>query len=429
MELKLCSKHVSETRQASRADAQMWMLLVCAKILSTMTLLPVALPQAALQPTSKVTAITFNQQLCDSVNVTIPNYLGCPQGSSIPTPGATSGSGTASSGSSQGGSLVSNTGSVTAPTTGTIAPGLTIATAAPVAKFTGEALLEGSCTTPQFASVTMNAGGVLEYPWLGCSNHEPSCCPFNPNVGGKLSVCPQDYFTTSGACCPSGWSIYSSTLAGQTPCYTVPPLPLVPPTLTSGASTASVSVIDTQLFSLKYALEPKTSSSLGTGAIAGIAVGGAAGIALVATALLFLFRKRRARAQAAAESESTMVGTESSFGGPLKRGPISHDPNSSHGAVSELPSPTHSPNPEQGTWGSLPTPTSPKVPPAELAVPPSELAGSTFIHEHHPAYTPVEEQRRALPAPLKGVGQGRNESTTDVGSTGFVSPITPTSRK
>ncbi len=72
-----------------------------------------------------------------------------------------------------------------------------------VASFAGQPLFTGSCTTPQFAVVTLQAGGFLEYPWQGCSDQDPDCCPFKPADGGVLSVCPKDYVTTSGACCPS----------------------------------------------------------------------------------------------------------------------------------------------------------------------------------------------------------------------------------
>ena len=72
-----------------------------------------------------------------------------------------------------------------------------------VATFEGGLLLTGSCTTPQIASVSISGGGVLEYPWVGCANKAPGCCPFNLMQVGPLSVCPGDYFTTNSACCPS----------------------------------------------------------------------------------------------------------------------------------------------------------------------------------------------------------------------------------
>lgn len=90
-----------------------------------------------------------------------------------------------------------------AATAGTLEPGYSLATTGPVAKFTGGKIFTRTCVTAQYATITMPAGGILEYPWVGCSYEDPSCCPFDVNVGGILSVCPADYITTSGACCPS----------------------------------------------------------------------------------------------------------------------------------------------------------------------------------------------------------------------------------
>ena len=80
-----------------------------------------------------------------------------------------------------------------------------VATTGRIASYTGEALLTGSCTTPVYASATLDAdagGGIVEYPWLGCSNENSDCCPFDPKTGGQLSLCPSDYVTISDACCP-----------------------------------------------------------------------------------------------------------------------------------------------------------------------------------------------------------------------------------
>jgi len=152
----------------------------------------------------------FDTNLCASVNVTLPNYLGCPQATTINNVKTTVqvaidlGSYAASSST-----LSKRKSSATAATTGTAAvsetlePGYSLATTGPVATFTGGKILTGTCVTAQYATVTMPAGGILEYPWVGCSYEDPGCCPFDVNVGGKLSVCPADYTTTSGACCPS----------------------------------------------------------------------------------------------------------------------------------------------------------------------------------------------------------------------------------
>lgn len=149
-------------------------------------------------------AAAFNTDLCTSVNVTLPNYLGCSNGENV-------GSGNSSSPSSSGVSGLATSGAAgngTATTkkatpVGTLESQMSLITTGAVATFSGGKLLTGSCSDPQFASMTLPAGGLLEYPWLGCSEEDPGCCPFNPKSGGPLSVCPADYVTTSGACCPS----------------------------------------------------------------------------------------------------------------------------------------------------------------------------------------------------------------------------------
>lgn len=153
----------------------------------------------------------FNTNLCASVNVTLPNYLGCPQATTINNVRTTVqaeidlGSYAASSSTL----AKSKTSAATATSTGaaagvgTLEPGYSLATTGPVATFTGSKILTGTCATAQYATITTPAGGILEYPWVGCSYEDPGCCPFDVNVGGMLSVCPADYTTTSGACCPS----------------------------------------------------------------------------------------------------------------------------------------------------------------------------------------------------------------------------------
>jgi len=145
-------------------------------------------------------ALNINQQICSTVNITVPDFLGCAPnvtsaiGSALPSTGSTTSSSSSSSQSDTAGGHQS--------TVADIEPGLMAPTATSVVKFKGEAILTGSCTVPQFAAITI-AGGFLEYPWLGCSNLYPGCCPYDVKVGGILSVCPSDYETTSSACCPT----------------------------------------------------------------------------------------------------------------------------------------------------------------------------------------------------------------------------------
>ena len=153
-------------------------------------------------------ALTFNQQVCKSSNVTIPDSIGCsPPTSSTSSASIVHASSTSITSINMSATISSTSkliGLTTATATGNyFVPAVTLPSNAPVAKFTGGLLLQGSCTIPQFASVTIDGGGTLEYPWLGCSNLDPGCCPFDISIGGLLSICPSDYFTTSGACCPS----------------------------------------------------------------------------------------------------------------------------------------------------------------------------------------------------------------------------------
>ena len=149
----------------------------------------------------------FNVELCASVNVTLPNYLDCPLATSINNERTTIqteiflGSFSTSSWTSSGSNTLAS--AVATSVLATVQSGYSLATTAPVAAFTGGKILTGTCVTAQYASITMPAGGILEYPWVGCSYADPFCCPFDANLGGILSICPADYTTTSGACCPS----------------------------------------------------------------------------------------------------------------------------------------------------------------------------------------------------------------------------------
>lgn len=188
--LNRTSKHALEKQLHSNQAATASMPNAFVKI-STMTILYLVVYfKTAMRQTSEVSiprtqsnqdsdiyaaALAFNVAVCANVNVAIPDFIGCRNSTS----------------SSSGPSAST-----------TVLGAISVATRA-VASFTGGKIFTGSCTTAQFASASLAAGGILEYPWLGCSNQEPGCCPFDIQVGGALSVCPHDYVTTSGACCPS----------------------------------------------------------------------------------------------------------------------------------------------------------------------------------------------------------------------------------
>ena len=131
--------------------------------------------------------------------MTTPFFVGCPSETTTDSRGSTTTILTNSVGATANGQSPLATYS----NTGTIEAGPSVATTGPLATFTGNPLLTGTCTMPQVAAVTLDAGNVLEYPWMGCSEEAPGCCPFDIGAGGRLSICPHDYFTTSSACCPT----------------------------------------------------------------------------------------------------------------------------------------------------------------------------------------------------------------------------------
>ena len=204
--LKYCSKLVSDVRQAVKAIAQATILHVSAGPTTTPIPLPAVWLHNVILATSYVcisvslslfrillrpmtAAANFSTVLCTSVNVTLPVFLGCNNSSSLITSGT--------------GDVVGRTPTFSTTLQGALESQLSLITTAAVATFTGGRLLTGSCSVPQFASMTLPASGLLEYPWVGCSDEDPGCCPFPIQNGGKLSVCPADHVTTSDACCPS----------------------------------------------------------------------------------------------------------------------------------------------------------------------------------------------------------------------------------
>ena len=189
----------------------------------------------------------------------------------------------------------------------------------------------------------------------------------------------------------SGWSFYTSALAGETPCYTTSSLAALAPNVTLTASGASMSIINTEVFTLRYALaQQQQQSALSLGAKIGIAVGAAGGGALALLALAIFVRKRRAQKRAQRE-EANMPKPES--GNMYQRG---HDGS----LVAELPSPQgiRPPTlslPENRMFFNMPLGSHAPG----RAMTPMELAGSTYINEHHPAYglSPLTPNKNGFP--------------------------------
>ena len=47
----------------------------------------------------------------------------------------------------------------------------------PTVPYTGQALLVGTCTIPQYTLLHFPDGGSIEVPLIGCSDDRPECCP------------------------------------------------------------------------------------------------------------------------------------------------------------------------------------------------------------------------------------------------------------
>jgi hypothetical protein len=180
------------------------------------------------------------------------------------------------------------------------------------------------------------------------------------------------------------------------------------------ATISGITVITEHVFTRKYELTaPGSSGGLSTGASAGIAIGVCGAALVLAGFVLFLLRRRKARQTAMISQNNNMA--ERSFSPTFATGP------------QELASPEggiNSPGSARSNWPmssgsppaynqSMPRPVSGKV------ASPQELPGSTFIHEHHPAYTGAEEPRQPVTAPSSPPGSPPRKSTTSP----VVSPV------
>ena len=185
----------------------------------------------------------------------------------------------------------------------------------------------------------------------------------------------------------SGWQIYFSSIGAQTPCYTIPSQTFVPAV---SVTTLGITLITEHVFTRKYELlAPGSSAGLAAGAKAGIVIGVCGAAVLFGLFVLFLMRRRQAR-QTAMGSQNNMA--ERSFSPEFAPGP------------QELASPESRVN-SPGS-GRSNRPISSGSPPAyHQSIPrsltgklqsPQELPGSTFIHEHHPAYTGREQPQQPV---------------------------------
>lgn len=215
-----------------------------------------------------------------------------------------------------------------------------------------------------------------------------------------------------------GWSVYPSALYGtQTPCYSIPAVPLVAPTGLKARSArilpraAATNLITTQLFTLQYPLV-HYKKSLSASEKAGIAVGVVGGVALFAAMFFIFIRRYRAIRTRRLNDHSTVFSGPRSFGQPdlydrrvstFSSAPGGYYPHSEP-PMNELP--PHGPlgerpplNDEQLWFPSNAQQSSvqhPGVGQQGARADPNELEGDENLHAHHPAFgSSVEETKPA----------------------------------
>ena len=392
----------------------------------------------AIGLTKPTEAILFNIEQCASVNETAPNFVGCSPlgvtGSAVLSfqPGTlttfstktTSNSMSGMSGTDTGGSLVSI---VTGKTESALT---TFSGSVPVtAIFNGAALLTGSCSVPYFAQVTDSMGVITEYPEIGCTHNQEGCCPFDSHENAVLSKCPSDYFTTSGACCPSGWQIYFTAIGAKTPCYTMPSITHVP---AISPTVSGVTVITEHVFTRKFELASDVGNSSKKGFPVGAAAGIAIGVVLLASILTVFFILRHKKQQKISQEQEAASRLSHPLGAELTSGEKTPPYKPS---VAELASPqgmTRSPESPSKTWtsaGSPPAYNQPSEPVrSSKPLPPQELPGSTFMYEHHPAFASAPtETESTLPASTTPPRSPPQRSTMTASP--IISPMSSPSQK
>ncbi|KLJ07473.1 hypothetical protein EMPG_17051 [Blastomyces silverae] len=288
----------------------------------------------------------------------------------------------------------------------------------------GPGIVIGSCTWPtEDTTVTDSNHRITVYSQIVCKdNKEHTCCPVEKKPGAPLSACPQGYVVAEeNACCPDGWSVFSTLLGTQTPCYSQFST-VVPPVATASAD-ADTTTIRTALFAKKYDLVPSqtgrpsaspTSSAplepplepplkpslkpseqplsnprrLSEREIVGVVIGSVCGALLILGAALVLLRRWKRR-----QNSIPKITVDDLIRQPTKG---THEL-----APTDNQYPAKQPQGESWTTGTTQSiPTGPansnnphismaystEMTPTIRAVEPQELPGNTFINEYHPAY-------------------------------------------
>ena len=201
--------------------------------------------------------------------------------------------------------------------------------------------------------------------------------------------------------------MYYTQLGADTPCYSVPSTTVVP---ASTPTNVDLTLITDHVFSQKFTLvTPKSSGPQNGGKIGLIAGSINATLAVIVICVVVWYRRRRARRILEANRPTTFPPTEPTMESSMQPTvAMSEAPQTPH----ELPSPdpnTRSPASMTGREMSWPPGVVPPGSPPGYSSPgarqsmskassaPQELPGSTFIHEHHPAFSSRDPSASGTP--------------------------------
>jgi hypothetical protein len=187
---------------------------------------------------------------------------------------------------------------------------------------------------------------------------------------------------------PRGYQVYYTAIGPNTPCYSVPSTTVLP---ASSPTNAGLTLITDHIFAEKFTLIKPKKGGLSGGTVAGIAGGTANAVLFILLIWLVIwYRKRRARRILEANRATTFPPVEPTV-------PMAEVPQTPHELPSSDPN-ARSPqlpltNKTAWPMGAIPPSSPPEYSPggreslSKVSSVPQELPGSTFIHEHHPAFS------------------------------------------
>ncbi|EEH20964.1 hypothetical protein PABG_03195 [Paracoccidioides brasiliensis Pb03] len=281
----------------------------------------------------------------------------------------------------------------------------------------GPEMTIGSCTWPtDQTTVTDSNHRTTVYAQLVCGDSgNRDCCFFGGTSTTPLRTCPEGYTTTGEtACCPLGWSIFSTLLGTQIPCYSQ--VSTATPLSTTPSGEVSVVTIHTALFATKYDLfasettkpsaspaslvgttsstssavfkplekSPASSRRLTDRAIAGVVIGSVFGAVLLLGIVLILLRQWKSRNSDPAITVDDLIRQPAI--GVHELGTTDHQHPYMQPRDDAWMTRTTSTIPLNDIGFYLSTTHSTEIAPTIRAIEPQELPGNMFINEYHPAY-------------------------------------------